>query len=39
MPPKIKVTKENLIEAVKALDYRASLDLQDAHPDDYAVSA
>lgn len=31
--------KENLIEAVKALDYRASLDLQDAHPDDYAVSA
>ncbi len=30
--------KENLIEAVKALDYRANLDLQDAHPDDYAVS-
>lgn len=31
--------KDNLLEAIEALDYRANLDLQDVHPDNYAVGA
>ena len=31
--------KEQLMDAIKTLDYRANLDLQNVHPDGYAVAA